>query len=186
SAVQPADAAQIELDIAERVRALDYAQYGFGQLLDAYHALRSAGRGRDAQFVAAHAQDRFIGSPERETFLLGLAEESSDSNAYVAVLEQGLASQPDDWNAYYRLARAHLIARHPEQAQRTLLAFPPFRADNSNLPALVEQAHAGGELLLEAGEALLARSLFQLAAQYQTESPARLKSELRLAQLDGH
>jgi hypothetical protein len=186
SATQPADAAQIELDIAERLRALAYTQYGFRHLLDAYHALRRAGRGRDAQLVTAHAQDRFIGSPERESFLLGLAEESGDTSAYVAVLEQGLASQPDDWNAYYRLARAHLGARHPEQAQRTLLAFAPFHADKTNLPALAGQAHAAGELLLEAGEAQLARPLFQLATQYQTESPAHLKSELRLAQLDGH
>ena len=138
SAPDPADAAQIELDIAERLRALAYTQYGFRHLLDAYHALRRAARAREAQQVTAQAQDRFIGSPERESFLLGLAEESGDTSAYVAVLEQGLTSQADDWNAYYRLARAHLSARHPEQAQRTLLAFPPFRADKTNLPALAD------------------------------------------------
>jgi hypothetical protein len=181
----PPDLAKIQQDLVHHLRALAYSQYAFRYVLEAYQTLRSAGRARDAQQVAALAQERFVGSPERESFLLALAEEAGDMAAYVAILEQGLASQPREWTAYHRLARAQLAARHPEQAQRTLLAFPLFRSDKENLPALAADAHAGGELLLEAGEAQLARPLFQLSHQYPTDSAAHFKSELRLAQLDG-
>jgi hypothetical protein len=180
------DPTHIEQDIARRLRALAYTQYGFRYLLESYHALRRAGQGNAAQQLVALAQERFIGSPERESFLLALAEESGDAASYVAILEQGIAGQPEDWNAYYRLARAQLIARHPEQAQRTLLAYPLFRSEKAAPPVLATQSNAGAELLLTAGEAYLARGLYQLSAQYQTDAAAHLKSGLRLAQLDGH
>jgi hypothetical protein len=158
------DLASAQRSLAHQLRVLGYSQYGFRYLLDAYQALRRDGYPREAQQVAAQAQERFIGSPERENFLLSLAEESGDTAAYVAILEQGIASQPEEWNAYYRLARAQLVAHHPEHAQRTLLAFPPFRSNNVDLPALAAQANAGGDLLLYVGEPALSRILYQLSA----------------------
>jgi len=177
----PADPARVE----QRLRALAYTQYGFRNLLEAYQALQRAGRPREMQQVAAQAQERFMGSPEREAFLLALAEESGDTAAYVAILEQSLTDRPEEWDAYDRLARGQLAARHPEQAQRTLLAFPLFRGDRADARVLAGHAQAGAELLLDAGETDLARALLQLCMQYRTESAAHLRCELRLAQLDG-
>jgi hypothetical protein len=180
------DPATAQRNLAHQLRMVAYSQYGFRYLLDAYQALRRDGHAREAQQVAAQAQERFIGNSERENFLLSLAEESGDTAGYVAILEQGIGSQPEEWNAYYRLARAQLVARHPEQAQRTLLAFPLFRSSNANLPALAAQANAGGDLLLYVGEPTLSRMLYQLSAQYAAESAAGMRSQLRLAELAGH
>jgi len=61
-----------------------------------------------------------------------------------------------------------------------------LRSGKGDPTALASQAHTAGELLLIAGESHLARPLFQLSAEYQTQAAARRKSTLRLAQLDGH
>jgi hypothetical protein len=171
-------------EVNQRLRALSFAQYDVRQLVDAHHALRLAGRTREADQLASHARDRFVGSPARERFLLEHAEEQGDAPAYVAILEETLASQPDDWHVHYRLAMGHLLARHPEQAQRTLLAFPGFAGEAIPAANRAAFAYTGGALLLDAGEATLARALFEQAVSYKSGSAAHLLAELQLAVLD--
>lgn len=178
----PPEPAQQEVN--QRLRALTFAQYDVRQLVDAHHALRQAGRTREADQLAAHARDRFVGSPARERFLLEHAEEQGDALAYVAILEETLASQPDDWHVHYRLAMGHLLAQHPEQAQRTLLAFPGFAGDAIPAANRAAFAYTGGALLLDAGEATLARALFEQAVSYKSESAAHMLAQLQLAVLD--
>jgi len=184
-AFEAADPASVEPDIAQRRRVLDYAQYEFRNLSEAHQALSRAGRTGEAQQLWAQAQVRFIGSPEREAFLLAIAEDAGDTAGYAKVLEQSLAGQPQEWGAYYRLARGQLQDRHPDLAQRTLLSFPLFRSEQADVNVLAANAELGGELLLDAGESQLAHTLFELSAHYAGESPAQRRSRLRLAQQGG-
>jgi hypothetical protein len=180
-----AEAASAEQDIAERQRMVNYAQYEFRNLSEVHQRLSRAGRTAEAQQLSAQAQERFIGSPEREAFLLAIAEDAGDTAAYAKVLEQSLAGQPREWSAYYRLARAQLADRHPDFAQRTLLSFPLFHGEEADVNTLAANAELGGELLLDAGESQLAHTLFELSAHYAGESPAQRRSRLRLAQQAG-
>jgi len=102
----------------------------------------------------------------------------------VVLLQQKIREQPEDWSAYYRLGAVQLQAGQPEQAQRTLLAYPMFRSEQANAVQMSNLAEDGGTLLLRAGEGESARPLYQLSAQYRTGSGAEMWSLFRLAQLD--
>jgi len=174
----------LERDVAQELRALNFSQYDFGHLGNAQRLLERLGQKDAAEQVALQAQSRFAGNPARDEFLLKLAERRRDTAGYASLIEQKIHEQPEQWPLYYRLAQAHLQARKPEQAQRALLAYPLWRNDKGDAAALSNQALEGGLLLLRAGEAELARPLFQLGARYQSGSGAELWSGLWLARLD--
>jgi hypothetical protein len=176
--------ADLESNLAHELRAMNFSQYDFTHVSEARQLLERLGNTQAAEQIAAHAQSRFNGSPARDDFLLKLAEHKRDTAAYVALVEQKVREQPAEWSHYYRLAQAQLQAREPQQAQRTLLAYPLWRGDKVAAAALSNQAQEGGLLLLRAGEGELARPLFKLAAGYQTGSSAELWSGLWLARLD--
>jgi hypothetical protein len=137
-----------------------------------------------AEQLAAQARERFVGNPARDDFLLKLAERKRDTAGYATLIEEKIREQPEEWALYYRLAQAHLQARQPQQAQRTLLAYPLWRGNKADAGALSNQAQEGGMLLLRAGEGELARPLFQLGAAYEVGSGAQLWNGLWLARLD--
>ncbi|HTS52897.1 MAG TPA: hypothetical protein VMH26_06455, partial [Burkholderiales bacterium] len=120
----------------------------------------------------------------RDDFLLKLAERKRDTAGYAALIEQKIREQPEEWSLYYRLAQAHLQAHQPERAQRALLDYPRWRGGKADGDALSNQAQESGMLLLRAGEAELARPLFQLGAQSRSGSGGQLWSGLWLARLD--
>ena len=176
--------ADLERDVAQELRALNFSQYDFSHLANAQRLLERLGQKGAAEQVALQAQTRFAGNPARDEFLLKLAESRRDTAGYASLIEQKIREQPEQWALYYRLAQAHLLARKPEQAQHTLLSFPLWRSEKGDAAALSSQALDGGLLLLRVGEAELARPLFQLGARYQSGSGAELWNGLWLARLD--
>jgi hypothetical protein len=162
-----------------------YSQDAFEPLERAIAALERAGLADQALRLREEARLRFIGSPARERFLLRRAEETGDLNAYASVLMERIREQPGDWPAYLTLARVYLSARQPAHAQQVLLAYPQAEGDEPSAVASAQRAHEAGMLLLDAGEADLARSLLARAA-VGADSPARLWSRIALARLDGN
>src|SRR5262249_21224777 len=147
--------ADLERDVAQELRALNFSQYDFSHLGNAQQLLERLGQKDAAEQVALQAQSRFAGNPARDEFLLKLAERRRDSAGYASLIEQKIREQPEHWPLYYRLAQVHLQARKPEQAQRALLAYPLWRNDKGDAAVLSNQALEGGLLLLRAGEAEL-------------------------------
>jgi hypothetical protein len=176
--------ADLESDLAHELRALNFSQYDFAHVSAAQPLLERLGNRQAAEQVAAQARERFMGNPARDDFLLKLAEHKRDTAAYASLIEQKIREQPEEWSLYYSLAQAQLLAREPRQAQRTLLAYPLWRREKADAVALSNQAQEGGMLLLRAGEAELARPLFQIGAAYRTGSGAELWNGLWLARLD--
>lgn len=169
---------------AELVRLQAYSWDTFAPLEQAIVALGETGQAATAQRLAEEAGVRFIGSPERERFLLRRAEETGDLATHASVLLEHVREQPRDWPAYVQLARVYLSARQPVNAQQVLLAFPA-REDESASAAASERAQQAGMLLFDYGAAELARPLLERAA-VAAESAAGLWSRLALAQLDGN
>jgi hypothetical protein len=168
--------------LAAAFRVLDYAQDSFGLLERTHAALRSAGRLEEAQRLVAANQDRFVGHPARDRFLLQRAEELGDVAAYIGLFERRIREQPQAWDRYLQLAQAWLRTHDPQRAQGKLLAYPPFATLQGGEP---DKAWQGGELLLWAGEPDLARPLFEIAAGDRNVSAAAMWSAMRLAQLAG-
>ena len=185
-ATRTQDRAALEANLAHELRVASFAQYSFEPLSESYRLLERLGHAQSAEQVVAHVRARFAGNPAREDFLLRLAEEKGDTPSFVALVEQQIREQPEEWPLYLRLARVQLQARQAEQAQRTLLSYPLLRGEKANAVTLSNQVHEGGDLLLRSGEGVLARPLFELGAGYDTGSAAEMWSRLRLAQLDGN
>jgi hypothetical protein len=180
-----ADPAALEANLAHELRSASFTQYSFEPLAESYRLFERLGQAQSAEQMVAHIRARLIGNPAREDFLMQLAEEKGDTPAHVALIEQQIRSQPEEWRLYLRLARVHLEAHQPDEAQRTLLSYPLLRAGGGNPEALSSHAEEGGDLLLQLGEGDLARPLFALTASYGTGSSAQMWGGLRLAQLDG-
>ncbi len=180
------DPAALEANLAHALRSASFSQYSFAPLSESHRLLERLGHAQSAEQIVAHARARFVGNPAREEFLMRLAEEKGDTPSYVALVEQQIREQPEEWPLYFRLARVQLQARQAEQAQRTLLSYPLLKGEKANAVTLSNHAEEGGDLLLRSGEGGLARPLFELAAGYDTGSGAEMWSGLRLAQLDGN
>jgi hypothetical protein len=183
-ASREANRAELESVVAHELRALNFSQYDFAHVSAAEPLLERLGNSQAAEQVVAQARERFVGNPARDDFLLKLAEHKRDTASYASLVEQKIREQPEEWSLYYRLAQAQLQAREPRQAQRTLLAYPLWQREKADGVALSKQALEGGMLLLRAGEAELARPLFQTGAAYGTGCAAELWSGLWLARLD--
>ena len=180
-----ADPAALEANLAHELRSASFTQYSFEPLAESYRLLERLGHAQSAEQMVAHIKTRLIGNPTREDFLVQLAEEKGDTPAHVALIEQQIRSQPQEWRLYLRLAQVHLEARQAEDAQRTLLSYPLLRSGDGNPATLSSHAEEGGDLLLQLGEGELARPLFALAAGHAGGSRAQMWGGLRLAQLDG-
>lgn len=168
------------------MRAIQYSEYDFAMVEQAYAALRRAGSNADADRLVAYSQEHFLGHPERDRFLTELAEERGDTAALIALLQQRQRERPQDWDTCLRLAKAQLIAGQMDAAQRTLLAYPQFSASGSVSPEAAERAWHAGELLLRAGEPALAQPVFAVGARDSSGSPGAMWSALRLNQLAGN
>ena len=183
-ATDAADAAALEANLVHELRSASFAQYSLEPLSESYRLFERLRQVQSAEQMVAHMQARLIGNPAREDFLMQLAEEKGDTPAHVALIEQQIRSQPEEWRLYLRLAQAHLGARQADAAQRALLSYPLLRGGSGNPATLSSHAQEGGDLLLQFGEGELARPLFALAASHGTGSSAQMWSGLRLAQLD--
>ncbi len=179
------------LDAARRsetsrlVRALSYTRSDFTLLERTYAALRSAGLNADAEQILALNRDRFAGHPARDRFLMRLAQQRGDIATRTDLLSQAVKAYPSDWKSRLLLAKTLLAVREFQNAQATLLAYPPFAsAESASVPAPQAAAQAG-EVLLWAGEPDLARPLYEIAAREPGGSVGSLWSAMRLAQLNG-
>ena len=180
--------ASLQRAAAHYMRTQKYAWDSFNALEQAIVSQERGGQYEQVATLSQEATRRFLGDPARERYLLRRAEDKNDIPAYVALLQQKIREQPDQWPIYLRLATAYLRAREPAYAQQTLLAYPAFQAtvappQGTTVSALATEA---GQLLLGAGEARLARPLFTIAATREPDSTAGLWSRLYLAQIDAN
>ena len=185
SASPQASATEQRGQAVQLVRMLAYAQSDFTVLERSYAALRRAGLEADAERVIALNQERFIGHPGRDRFLMRLADERGDLATQMSLLQQQTQEQLRDWRPRLLLAKVQLRAGQFQQAQQTLLAYPLFSTSATDPRLASQPAAEAGELLLYAGEPNLARPLFQIAASDAGGSPSALWSAVRLAQIGG-
>lgn len=179
------DAERAQRYAAHYLRAVQYTQYELWYLGRAVEYLRVAGRQDEARQLLAANDQRFVGHFGRAKLVADTAALTRDAGAGLATLEGVVRAQPEEWTGYYELARAHLRRRDPQAAHQALLAFPGFLRGARNAVGLSNHAHEGGNLLLWAGEAELARSLYERALAYGTGSAAEMWAGLRLAMM-GH
>jgi hypothetical protein len=178
------DAKQAERYAAHYSRALRYTQHELWYLERTCEYLSQIGRAEEcAELVRAHDR-RFVGHHRRAQFLAARARNAADTSGEIAVLEEAIRGQPEDWSGYMGLARAQLRAWDMTAAQRALNSFPPFAREPEQRVALANHAHDGGNLLARAGEPELARPLFERARDYRTGAAAEMWSGLWLALYD--
>jgi hypothetical protein len=171
--------------VAEALRVLDYSDRNFAALRNAWQVLRRASRMEEADALLRANHMRFAGNPEREEFLVALAEDTGDLKTHIALLEEKIREQPRDWKAYSWMASALLRDRRPQSAREVLLGYPEFRNAQSNPVELSNLAEEGASILWDAGEVEESRGLHELAIAYGTGSGAEMLGRMRLGLLAG-
>ena len=192
----PKQGASLQRAAAHYMRTQKYAWDSFNALEQAIVLQERGGQLEQVASLSQEATRRFLGDPARERYLLRRAEDKNDMPAYVALLQQKIREQPEQWPIYLRLATAYLRAREAAYAQQTLLAYPLFQSTAKGTASVNIAAAQGGTvsglaaeaglLLLSAGEAELARPLFSIAATREPDSAAGMWSRLSIAQIDGN
>jgi len=179
------DTRRAAINAAHFVRATAYTQHEFWYLERAHEFLTQLGRTDEAAQLVEQNRHRFIGHYLRDPFFAARAREAADPTTELGLLAQAIQAQPNQWSAYYALARAQLRHRQPQLAQQTLLAYPQFRSKEAHPVGLSNEAGDAGTLLHKAGEAELARPLLELSLRLRTGAAAEMWSGIRLAMTNG-
>ena len=180
-------AREIERSIAEARRRVEYSDRSAKPLRELVRWQRRAGRTDEAVATVERNRHRFVGTAGRAELLAEAREVSGRGEIPIALYRELLELDPYSQSAYWRLARAHLEAGRPEEAEAVFLAYPGFKdREGQNPVGLANFAHAAGYEFYWRGEPSRAISLLKLASSFGTGAGSEMRSREILALLDNN
>lgn len=129
--------------------------------------------------------ERFSGSDRLTQARLKYSLADGDQTKVLALLQQAVDENSEDWNVYDTYARHQIENGNFEEARKVVLAYPGFGAgDTHSSVTLSNYAYKAGSYFFWRGLTAPATELYSMAAEYGSGSEGHVASMQRLAILD--
>lgn len=171
-------------DMRNQEIALLYASTDYSRLSNCYNRIFYKGNPAVADALLAANRQRFRGSPERSSFLAGIARKKGDDAGAARIYEEAIADIPEVWKPYEEYGRLLIQQGAIENAARVFRSYPLFLADKSvvrNAVALSNYAFDAGQEFWMLGETEKAVPFYRISAGLNTGSGAGMTSAARIA-----
>lgn len=165
-------------------QALKYADKDFNKLGE-LHFYLSAEDPKAAEKLFQENERRFIGNPQRLSFIVHRKEKEGDTDGLKRIYRELIEEKSDDWKPYRELAVFEILQGQYSSALDLMLRYPLLQQTPPDRTVeLSNQAHDGASLLYWRGAYKEASVLYRKSRAYGTGSDADMASGVALGILD--